>query len=133
MTAVPLDKRVAAELVLREHYLHRIPPISYAFGLFDCGVLVGAVTFGSPASHHLRKSACPQNPRLVYELNRLWVSDAMPRNTETRFVAAALRLLPTMIVVSYADTTFGHVGYVYRAGNWNYAGWTDMDRKTPPV
>ena len=62
-------------------------------------------------------------------MNRLWVSDAMPRNTETWFLARALALLPPLIVVSYADTKQGHMGIVYRAANFFYAGWTDMDRK----
>jgi hypothetical protein len=35
--------------------------------------------------------------------------------------------------VSYADTKEGHYGYVYRALNFNYSGWTDMDRKSPRV
>jgi len=34
------------------------------------------------------------------------------------------------MVVSYADTVEGHMGYVYRALNFHYAGWTDMERKT---
>lgn len=40
-------------------------------------------------------------------------------------------MLPPYIVVSYADTVHGHMGIVYRAANFNYAGWTDMERKTP--
>jgi len=67
----------------------------------------------------------------VLELNRLWVHDAAPKNTETWFLARALNMLPPRIILSYADTSAGHVGYVYRAANFNYGGWTDMDRKTP--
>lgn len=26
---------------------------------------------------------------------------------------------------------YGHIGYIYRALNFRYAGWTDTDRKTP--
>ena len=55
----------------------------------------------------------------------------MPRNTESWFVARALALLPPKIVLSYADTAAGHMGYIYRASNFHYAGWTDMERKTP--
>ena len=118
-------------MVVENHYLHRKPSISFAFGLSVDGVLVGVVTFGCPASHEMCVGACRSNPSLVIELNRLWVHDAQPRNTESWFIAQALALLPPRIVVSYADTTWGHVGYVYRASNFNYAGWTDMDRKTP--
>lgn len=122
----------ANALVKAKHYLHRNTSITFAFGLYRPDALaVGVITFGIPPSRHLQKSACPSNPDLVIELNRLWVDDAMPRNTESWFIAAALRLLPPRIVVSYADTAVGHQGYVYRAANFNYAGWTDMERKTP--
>ena len=40
-------------------------------------------------------------------------------------------MLPPRIVVSYADPLWGHYGYIYRALNFRYAGWTDMERKTP--
>lgn len=126
-----IQSRIAQEEVVKNHYLHRKTNIQHAFGLFDGGALVGVITFGTPASRHLQISACPSNPSLVIELNRLWVDDAMPRNTESWFIARALALLPPLIVVSYADTAHNHQGFVYRAANFNYAGWTDMERKTP--
>lgn len=126
-----ISSRTANTAVVRHHYLHRKAPISFAYGLYQGPQLMGVVTFGTPPSRHLQISACPSDPALVIELNRLWVDDALPTNTESWFVARALKMLPARIVVSYADPAFGHVGYVYRALNFNYAGWTDMDRKTP--
>ena len=126
-----ISKREATALVIQHHYMHRRPPISYALGLFDAeGQTKGVVTFGTPASHHMLIGAC-DDPSRVLELNRLWVSDDLPRNTESWFVSRALALLPPKIILSYADTTHGHLGYIYRALNFNYAGWTDMERKTP--
>lgn len=128
----PIDQREASRLVVERHYLHRRPPISHAFGLYSPDRrLVGAVTFGTPASRHLQVSACPPDPGLVLELNRLWVDDEMPRNSESWFVSRALKALPPRLVVSYADPVHGHYGYIYRALNFHYAGWTDMERKTP--
>lgn len=127
-----LDKRTANELVIRHHYLHRKPPTRYSFGMFgEDGNVLGVVTFGTPASRHLQKGACPSDPSMVIELNRLWVHDACPRNSESFFVSRALRALPPLLVVSYADTAWGHVGTIYRALGFRYAGWTDMERKTP--
>lgn len=126
-----ISARLATELVVENHYLHRRPPISYAWGLLDGLDVIGVLTLGVPPSRHLQVGACPSDPGLVLELNRLWVHDDQPRNTESWFMAQALRQAPSRILVSYADTREGHLGYVYRAANWNYAGWTDMDRKTP--
>jgi hypothetical protein len=105
--------------------------VSFAFGLYDEEELVGVCTFGVPASREAQKSVCPSDPGLALELNRLWVHDRMPRNTESWFVSRCLAALPPRLIFSYADTREGHAGYIYRALNFTWAGWTDMDRKTP--
>ena len=98
--------------------------ISYAFGLYKNGKMQGVCTFGKPASPWLCLGVCgPQHSQSVYELNRLCVSDQTP-NILSWFVAECLRELPPMIVVSYADTKQGHVGYIYQATNWIYTGFT---------
>jgi len=130
LSVAPVDKRLATSLVVAHHYLHRRPNISFAFGLFEGAACVGVCTLGTPPSREMQFGACPQDPGLVIELNRLWVADALPKNTESWFVSRALAALPPLIVISYADTAHGHFGYVYRALNFHYAGWTDMDRKT---
>ena len=130
LSVQPISKRRAAELVVKHHYLHRKPPISFCWSLVLGGRTVGVCTFGTPPSRHAQKSVCPSNPSLALELNRLWVCDTQPRNTESWFVSRCLKKLPPCIVFSYADSMFGHAGYVYRALNFKYAGWTDMDRKT---
>jgi hypothetical protein len=126
-----IEKSVAARMVIENHYLHRAPNMSIAFGLIFCGRVVGVCTFGFPASRHLQIGACRTDPGSVIELNRLWVCDTMPKNSESWFVARCLKELPPYIVISYADTSVGHVGHIYRALNFKYSGWTDMDRKTP--
>lgn len=132
----PIPSQLASKLVVESHYLHRRPPISFAYGVFKNGIIMGCVTYGVPASRHLQKSACPSNPDLVLELNRLWLSDKLGKNTESWFVSRTLKLLPPRIIVSYADPVVDgkdrpHFGYIYRALNFYYAGWTDMHRKTP--
>lgn len=127
-----ISHREAVGLVVEHHYMHRKPPISFAFGLIDeSGRSVGCITFGTPASRHMLIGACKANPDNVIELNRLWCHDDLPRNSESWFVARALAKMPAKIILSYADTAAGHMGYIYRASNFYYAGWTDMERKTP--
>lgn len=126
----PVSSRLAREVAEREHYMHRKPVVSRAFGLYDGAELVGVCVYGTPASRHLQLGAFPSDPGKVLELNRLWVHDRMPRNTESWFVSRTLRELDQRMVVSYADTVEGHLGIVYRALNFHYAGWTDMERKT---
>ena len=122
---------MAKRIVVESHYLHRAPPVSHAFGLLHGFQCHGVVIFGCPASRHLQLSVLPTLPDNVIELNRLWTDDTLPKNAETWFLSRALKQLPARVVVSYADTAQGHLGYVYRAANFHYAGWTDMERKTP--
>ena len=118
--------------LIADHYLRRVPNVVHGFELLsnECAV-VGVLTFSVPASRHLQTGVCPQAPNCVLELSRLWVDNAQPHGTASWFIARALRRLPPLIIVSYADTAAGHDGTVYRAANFFYAGWTDMDRKTP--
>jgi hypothetical protein len=116
--------------ILNEHYLRRKPPMQDTFE-WQCGNRILAIlTLGIPASRHMQVGACPSEPNLVVELNRLWVADDLPHGTASWFIAQCLNKVPPKIVLSYADTSAGHDGTVYRAANFHYAGWTDMDRKT---
>ena len=57
------------------------------------------------------------------ELNRLVVNDNLDKNVLSFFVSQSLALLPKpQVIVSYADTSQGHHGYIYQATNWIYTG-----------
>lgn len=114
------------EWLLHKHYAKRIPSISYSFGLFNDLDLVGICTIGKPASPSLCVGVCgKEQSEYVYELNRLVVNDGLPNNSLSYFVGNVLRLLPPMILVSYADTSQNHHGYIYQATNWIYTGLSD--------
>lgn len=119
-----ISTRIATEVVIENHYLHRKGPCSKAFGLFDPSAdLVGVVTYGVPASVPLVKGILgTENRHLVGELTRLWVSDSTPRNGESFLIGASLRKSGFEVLVSFADTSQGHLGVVYQATNWIYTG-----------
>jgi len=100
-TVSSIPTALAAEIVIERHYLHRRPPISYAYGLRrGFGEPVAVVTYGIPASRQAQMSVCPTDPDLAIELNRLWIDDNEPRNTASWFVSRSLKLLPPRIVFS---------------------------------
>lgn len=109
--------------LLKKHYAKRMPPISYAFGLYSGGILSGVCTFGTPVSSPLRVGVCGEDYRDdVLELNRLCLKENRP-NEASFLVSKSLKLLPSnKIIISYADTEQGHVGYVYQATNFIYTG-----------
>jgi hypothetical protein len=117
-----IPSKEAEPWILVRHYAKRKCPISYAFGAFRNNELIGIVTFGTPASSTLRKGIAGNEwMESVLELNRLCCLSG--KNTASILVGRALRLLPKpSIIVSYADTAQGHIGYVYQATNFIYTG-----------
>ena len=111
--------------LLKKHYAKRIPNIMFAFGLYQGRELVGVVTYGMPASPFLCKGVCGVEYRdKVLELNRVVLKDN-EKNLASFFVSKTLKILPSpRIVVSYADTSKTHVGYIYQATNFLYTGMT---------
>tara|TARA_R100000908_G_scaffold30764_1_gene13845 strand:+ start:4891 stop:5544 length:654 start_codon:yes stop_codon:yes gene_type:complete len=118
-----IDSYLCKDWLLNKHYAKRIPSISYSFGLFDKN-LIGICTFGSPPSRSLCVGVCGEkNAHKVYELNRLCVNDNLKKNVLSFFVSSCLNLLKKdLIIVSYADTSVCHNGYIYQATNWIYTG-----------
>lgn len=113
------------EFILHLHYAQRMPPISYAFGLYKEGGLVGVCTFGQPASRPLCVGLLgEEHADKVLELNRLVVKEGLPDNCLSWFLSRALRALnrKPLAVVSFADEGAGHQGYIYQATNFIYTG-----------
>ena len=118
-----IKKELCKEWLLYKHYAKRIPSISYAFGLFDSKIMQGILTVGKPASNALCIGVCGKhNSKYVYELNRLCVNDGLKKNVLSYFVSQSLKMLNNIILVSYADTSQNHNGYIYQATNWIYTG-----------
>lgn len=122
-SVAPILTADAEYLIMNVHYAKRKPSISYAFGLFENGNLVGVVTYGTPASSTLLKGVCGEHwANDVVELNRLVLLNNKPHEA-SRLVGASLSMLPKpKIVVSYADTKQSHLGVVYQATNFIYTG-----------
>ena len=111
--------------LLKIHYARRMPCITDAFGLFLNGKLIGVVTYGIPASNQLCVGiAGKKNKDKVKELNRLvLLPNYNGKNYASYLVSKSLKMLDNgTFVVSYADTSWGHQGYIYQATNFLYTG-----------
>jgi hypothetical protein len=122
LKVLPINSFEVEPWLLRKHYAKRMCPISHAFGLYDDEKLIGVVTYGIPSSSALRMGICgSEYIENVIELNRLCCDNQL--NMASMLVGRSLQMLPKpLIVVSYADTEQGHVGYVYQATNFIYTG-----------
>ena len=113
----------AVPFIEQIHYSRKCPNITDAFGLFVDGEMVGVVTYGIPASPNLCMGlAGKQNANRVKELNRLVIKpiyNGGGYNYASYLVSHSLKMLENgTFVVSYADTAWSHVGYVYQACNF---------------
>lgn len=118
---IPTDE--AAPWIMKKHYAHRMPPIQYAFGLFEDNCCTGVVTFGPTPTPAVQQNILgPDYADRVYELNRLCV-DSKTKNASSYLVSHSLKLMPKpCLIVSYADEGMGHKGYIYQATNFLYTG-----------
>ena len=116
----------AKELLVRHHYLHSLPGgTKLCFGVFSGQRMLGALTLGAgPAlAYCLVEGARPED---CLTLTRLWLSDELPANSESRVIGIILRALKKhtnlKFLVSYADPSQGHLGTIYQATGWLYTG-----------
>lgn len=128
-----IDSFVCKEWLLKKHYLKRWVSFTYSFGLFENDILVGIVTFGNAVPLTMKKSLFGEKyMHLVYELNRLCTNDNVDKNANSYFISQSFKLLPKpLIIVSYADKSVGHNGYIYQATNFIFTGksHTQLDWK----
>lgn len=123
-----IERKSIVKFVEKHHYSHNMNGVigDFCFGLFD-NEMIGAMVFGRLAMRNQYKKYCQKEEDII-ELRRLVCIDETPKNTESYFIGAALRWLSknTTIkwVLSYADTTYGHTGIIYKASNFTLLGQT---------
>lgn len=124
---VKVDRKVIGKFIEEHHYSGSINGCmaDFCFALYDNDELIGGLFYGRMAmANQWRRfagSACE-----VIELRRLVCVDNTPKNTESYFIGSTLRWLrkntDIRVVVSYADSDYGHTGIVYKASNFILEG-----------
>ena len=132
-----IDRLDCSDFILNIHYARRFPSVSFSFGLFFKDKIVGIVTYGTPASSTLRRGiAGDEYIKNILELNRLCLLNNK-KNEASFLVSKSLKMLPKeRIIISFADSSQNHKGYVYQACNFTYHGLsakrTDWALKSKP-
>lgn len=136
-----VDRKHADECVRRWHYSGKPYVKSQLhFGVWLDGKLCGAMQFG-PSIDTSKTLTLVSGTRWTgyLELNRMAFSDALPRNSESRALGVALRMIRAKAphvdwVLSYADATRCGDGSIYRAAGFLLTGikkntslWTAPD------
>lgn len=127
-TVSPVTNKTTHDWLMNKHYLKRVPPIQKSFGLFKGNELLGVVTYGSPARNYNGAGKIfGKTPVQTYELNRLVVNGDLPKNVLSFFVSQSFRFFTKpSLIISYADETSGHHGYIYQSLNFLYVGKSEL-------
>lgn len=126
-----IEKQIAKELIISNHYSHKWTSCRYAIGLFLDGIIVGVAVYGFPVGRQTVKSIAPNlNNSEVLELTRLWLRDEEPKNAESYFLGMTFNWLRVntsiKVLISYSDPMQNHLGIIYQATNWIYQGNSTM-------
>ena len=125
----PIGAAIANELVKRVHYSGKVVQNSQLhIGVFLDGRLEGAMQFG-PSLDKRKIQGLVRGTQWheFIELNRMAFTDVLPRNSESRAIAIAMKLLKKHApqvkwVVSFADGTQCGDGTIYRAAGFVLTG-----------
>ena len=125
----PSNLRVTRAFIEKWHYSRNVNGlrISQVFGLFHEKNLIGAMIYGALGMANNWKKFVEAESKVV-ELKRLCCIDKTPKNTESYFIGKTLRWMKQNsdydLVVSYADTYYGHEGIIYKASDFKHMGLT---------
>jgi hypothetical protein len=125
----PISAKEANDLIKRVHYSGKTVNNSQVhMGVFYGGRLEGALQFGpSLDKGKIQGLVADTSWNGFVELNRMAFTDALPRNSESRAIAVAMRLLKKHAphiewVISFADGTQCGDGTIYRASGFELTG-----------
>ena len=125
----PIDAHSAREFVKRVHYSGKVAQNSQIhIGAFLNDKLEGVMQFGpSLDKRKIQGLVRDTGWNEFIELNRMAFTDALPRNSESRAIGIAMRLLKQHApqvkwVISFADGTQCGDGTIYRASGFVLTG-----------
>ena len=125
----PISSQDATRIVKACHYSGKVVQNSQLhFGVFLDGKCGGAMSFG-PSLDKRKMLGIVEGTKWngFLELNRMAFADWLPRNSESRAIAVAMRLIRKAYphiewVVSFADGTQCGDGTIYRASGFDLIG-----------
>lgn len=124
-----IDRQIANGVIIANHYSKRVYSASTLhLGVFLGGEMAGVLQYGfamNPASADSVVAGTGMNEYL--ELNRMWLADAAPRNSESRALSYSIRLIRRVRpavkwIQSFADERCGLFGTVYQAAGFTFHG-----------
>lgn len=124
------QKHQADEIIVKHHYSHKPTKNSFlSFLVYYKGKVNGALQLGYGIRPKIKGV---YNPDEVREFDRMWLSDVMPKYSETITLSLLHHYLRSecpqiKCLISYADTSVGNQGIIYQAANYKLEKVTKAD------
>ncbi len=130
MLVAYVDRDTANDVIRRNHYSGTVYSAStHHLGVWAGGLgFVGVLQWGCAMNSASGPSIVPDLDVSEWlELNRMWMDDRAPRNTESTAIGLAVRLLQRNVprlrmLQSFADERCGGLGVVYQACSFGFYG-----------
>lgn len=129
-----IDRESAKACVKTFHYMKTFPSgAKLFFGIFHKGFtgLQGVAVFGKSSGTDAKSKLFPQTePENIIEMQRLWVSDNLGHNAESKTLSLIMKVIkqkaPSIKVVwTYAGGCKNDCGIVYQSSGFMYLGSED--------
>lgn len=124
-----IPAKIAGPFIRRVHYSHKTVNNSQLhFGAFYDGKLHGVMSFGPPLDKSKVIHLVADTPWSgMLELNRMAFDDVLPRNSESRCISIACRMIRKQApqvkwILSFADACSCGDGTIYRASGFVLTG-----------
>lgn len=124
-----IERDLANGVIIKNHYSKKFYNATYIhLGLFVKDELLGVLQYGyamNPASCGSVVEGTKLDEYL--ELNRMWLDDKAPRNSESKAISYSLRYIRSRFpkikwIQSFADERCGCFGIVYQACSFGFYG-----------
>ena len=141
----PIDKRIARDMIEKNHYSGRLSSCRYPLGLFyeedsqhqffdKNEKLIGVACYGFPVGRRVVGSIFSEEViqnKNILELTRLFIYDGYGKNIESLAISLSFKWMKEFaqnikVLISYADPEQSHDGAIYQATNWIYQGCGDF-------
>lgn len=119
------------KVIAEHHYSHK--STKNRFLSFDVNDGLGALQLGYGIRPHSKKAISELiTPDNFCEFDRMWLSDELPKNSESQVIALLLSYLKQVyprikFVITYADESVGNSGVIYKATNAYRLGGVPVD------
>jgi len=127
---ITCTKAEADPIIKANHYSHKVTRNSFLnFLVYYNGIESGAMQLGYGIRPKIKDG---YNTDEVREFDRMWLSDDMPKFSETITLSLLHHYLQKVHpevkhLISYADTSAGNTGTIYKAANYKQIGKVKAD------